>query len=314
MDRRSFLRFGGSVGLLATGAEATAKAATVSNADEPGIGSLVDTTVCVGCRQCEKACQATNVPEVSPPTNPVPVADTRRPGPTELTVVNRIGGSPSPDQRYRDETFTKIQCMHCLEPACVSACIVGALEQEHNGAINYDADRCIGCRYCMVACPFQLPAYEYDDAVAPRVRKCLYCFDEHTARREAPACVRACPTEAIIFGPRDQLLRIAHQRIETRPDRYVDHVYGEHEIGGTRWLYLAGRDFAELGFFNVGTDPIPRLTEAIQHGTFRYGLGPGLLYAVLAGVAYVSHRRERVRQDALAADHQASGEGADDVA
>ena len=138
-------------------------------------------------------------------------------------------------------TFAKVQCMHCLIPSCVSACIVGALTKAPDGAVVYDPTICIGCRYCMVACPFEVPAYESHDALAPEVRKCELCTGTTASGGADPACAAACPTETLVFGKRADLLAIAHQRLEERPDRYVQHVYGEHEVGGTGWLYLTGR-------------------------------------------------------------------------
>jgi ferredoxin len=182
---------------------------------------------------------------------------------------------------------------------------VGALERQENGAVTYDADKCIGCRYCMVACPFEIPTYEYDAALKPRVRKCTYCFEQYSSKGEMPACVAACPTETLLFGKRDALLVAARERIDRRPDRYIDHIYGEHEAGGTSWLYLAGREFSKMGFVDLPDSPVPRLAESIQHATFKYFIPPVLLYGLLGGVAWAVRRRGEVADSTNAEEEDA---------
>ena len=129
----------------------------------------------------------------------------------------------------------------------------------------YDERKCMGCRYCMVACPFQVPAYEYADPITPRVRKCVFCFDRVTQEGKIPACAEMCPPMALTYGKRRDLLRVAHDKIAASPEKYVPKVYGEHEVGGTAWLYLAPRAFEEIGFLALGDKAVPELTETIQH-------------------------------------------------
>jgi Fe-S-cluster-containing dehydrogenase component len=286
-----------TAGLAAVGSlTASAGASQPTEPASDTIGCLVDLTTCIGCRRCEEACNLANgLPEPEVPFDHDSVFNEyRRPTPAAFTVVNRFDGFPSRDQEYREHTYAKIQCLHCLDPACVSACIVGALERQENGAVTYDADKCIGCRYCMVACPFEIPTYEFGKALTPRVRKCTYCFEQYSSRNEKPACVAACPTETLVFGKRRALLAVARRRINRRPDRYIDHIYGEHEAGGTAWLYLAGREFSEMGFLDLPDRPVPRLAESIQHATFKHFIPPVLLYGLLGGVAWAVRRRGEV--------------------
>lgn len=257
------------------------------------VGVLVDTTLCIGCRKCEEACNRRN----HLPRTPESFADRkvlhsfRRPSKNAFTVVNQFPGNPSPDQAELPMTFAKVQCMHCLIPSCVSACIVGALTKAADGAVVYDPTICIGCRYCMVACPFEVLAYEFETALAPRVRKCQLCTGTSAAGGADPACAAACPTEALVFGQRADLLAIAHQRLEQRPGRYLQHVYGEQEVGGTGWLYLSGRPVEQIGLLAL-PDRAPALrTEGIQHGIFKYGIVPVALYGALAGIMWLNHRR-----------------------
>ncbi len=265
----------------------------------PQVACLVDTTLCIGCRKCEDACNRSNrLPRPKQPFSDRHVLrERRRPNAAAFTVVNSYPEGPSRTQLDRDETFVKFQCMHCLDPACVSACIVGALTKTEAGPVVYDADKCIGCRYCMIACPFEIPAYEYLDPTTPRVRKCTFCVDEQQHNAANPACAMACPVEAIVFGERSSLLELAHRRIEGNPARYRDHVYGEYEVGGTSWLYLTGRPLAEIDLLELPDDAPPRLTEAIQHGIFNYGAAPLAFYGGLAGLMWFTSRRNKKSND-----------------
>jgi ferredoxin len=177
--------------------------------------------------------------------------------------------------------------MHCLDPSCVSACIVGALTKSVDGAVVYNPTICIGCRYCQVACPFEIPAYEFHEPLTPRVRKCEFCADRTRGTGANPACASSCPTEALVFGRRAELLTMAKDRLKQRPDRYISHVYGENEVGGTSWLYLTGRPVQEIGLLDLPEKAPPRLTENIQHGIFRYGMIPIAFYGLLS---YLWHR------------------------
>ncbi|OQX88968.1 4Fe-4S ferredoxin [candidate division KSB1 bacterium 4484_87] len=284
-SRRSFLKAMGTVSLTAVGAKES-KATPKNVVSDDRLGVLVDTTVCIGCRQCEYACKvehglpAGNIDDYSDRS----VFETmRRPDHTALTVVNEY---PAENSRQQSVTV-KVQCMHCDHPACVSACIVGAFTKQENGAVIWDEGRCIGCRYCMVACPFQIPAFEFDKTIQPRIMKCDFCYETRTSKGLPTACVEACPTEALTFGKRYELIQIAHERIRKNPERYIDHVFGEHEVGGTSWLYLGGQEFLRLGFPDVGTNPAPGATEPIQHAIFKFFVPPVALYALLGGIMWL---------------------------
>jgi len=254
----------------------------------------MDTVACIGCRKCEWACNVENGLSDAPASDfddPTVLDTPRRPRHDAFTVVNRFR-SPLNDGRA---WTIKLQCMHCADPACASACLVGALRKNEDGPVTYDAWKCIGCRYCMIACPFQVPAYEYHEPVRPRVRKCTFCAPR-LAEGRAPACVAICPNEALTFGTRQELLDAAHTRIQSSPDRYVHHVYGEHEIGGTCWLYLAPTEFTVAGLPVLDEGPVPHRTERIQHGVFKSFVPPLALYGVL-GLIMHALRNENAPQE-----------------
>ena len=286
-SRRDFFKLSG-VALAALASPAAASPGAHDGLDPGRKGVLVDLTLCIGCRRCEWACAEAN----SNPHGPLHEYDDtsvfeapRRPTATQLTVVNRVPGAPG----VREPIHLKVQCMHCERPACVSACLVGAMRKQPDGPVTYDASRCIGCRYCMVACPFEFLGYEYDRALTPRVRKCTLCRDR-TSEGGTPACVEICPVEALTYGPRAELLALAHERISKQPGRYVDHVYGEHEAGGTSWLYLAARPLEELGFPRLGDRSPADISESVQHGIFRGFAAPILLGGLLAVVNKVAKK------------------------
>ena len=237
MKRRDLLKLfgvaaGTTVATRAVGAQEPAAAAT----GDP-VGVLVDTTRCIGCRACEFACATANgLPEPDANAVPSPERDT---SPTQWTVVKGY--------QVADRTITaKRQCMHCLQPACASACLTRAMHKTPDGPVTWTSSKCMGCRYCMVSCPFDVPRFEYHSAV-PRIQKCQMCF-ARVAAGEQPACVAACPAQALTCGRRENRLDEARFRIYSERGKYVSHIYGEHEAGGTSWLYLSAVPFDQIGF------------------------------------------------------------------
>jgi Fe-S-cluster-containing dehydrogenase component len=290
LNRRDFLALAGMVGAAGV-ARPTAAAGRAERASDDWMGMLTDLTLCVGCRKCEWACKEANG---LPNRQPIEAyEDTavfehrRRPNAENFTVVNRY----EPAEAGGDPVHVKTQCMHCAEPACASACLVAAFRKAPQGPVLYDDSVCIGCRYCMMACPFGMPAYTYDDPMTPVVRKCTMCFERITKSGGVPACAEVCPVEVLTFGKRSDLIALARRRIAANPDRYVDHIYGEHEAGGTCWLYIAGQPFDQLGFrTNIGTTPYPELTKSFLAAVpLVLTVWPGLL---MAAYAFTKYREE----------------------
>lgn len=254
------------------------------------VGVLHDTTRCIGCRKCEEACNQVNeLPSPAKPFEDLTVLDTpRRTDAAAFTVVNRYESSDG-----QPAIFAKNQCNHCLEPACASACFVRALKKDKTGAVVYDASLCVGCRYCMIACPFNIPAYEYDEPLTPRIQKCHLCQFRIT-KGKLPGCVQNCPTEALTFGKRDRLLKIARQRIDRFPGRYIDHIYGVEEMGGTSWLYLSPKPFQQIGMReDLGIQTAAALTSGPLHAV---PIVVGLWPVLLTGIYAISKRKDKIAQ------------------
>lgn len=292
MDRRRFLKFSGAAAATPLLGSSTALASKKpKSGKDDSYGCLVDTTLCVGCRKCEEACnQRHGLPKPKESFEEMTVLENpRRMDEFSYTVVNKYYPKNIGTLVWRQRpTFVKFQCMHCNDPSCVSACIVGALTKQENGAVIYDVKKCIGCRYCMVACPFQVPAYEYKNPLTPEVRKCTFCF-EYVKEGGLPACAQVCPREVMTFGKKSDLLKLARTKIKNNPGKYQKRIYGEKEVGGTSWIYLASEPFENIGFPKLGTKAPPRLTESIQHAVVGYLAFPMALFATLGGVMWFTN-------------------------
>jgi len=241
IGRRFFLKSCAALGAAgaASALPASQPASSETTAGQDGFGVLVDTTQCLGCRSCETACAESNgLPEPERVGDETIFAKHRETSQSQFTVVNQAKGEG-------EARYAKTQCLHCVVPACASACPVKALDKTEAGPVIYHEDRCIGCRYCMIACPFGVPKYEYDKAI-PYVRKCTMCT-ARLAEGKPPACVESCPGGALQFGKREDLLAKARKRVFAPDSKYVPHIFGEHEAGGTSWMYIADRPLSEFG-------------------------------------------------------------------
>jgi formate dehydrogenase iron-sulfur subunit len=250
VDRRLFLKTAATVGAALPAKNSIAES---RKENKEFVGVLVDTTRCIGCRSCEVACSIANgnfVPDVKEDNALEKVRDTTD---KQFTVVNRF-------HTKKGDVFVKRQCMHCWQPACVAACLVNAMFKTREGPVTWNGDKCMGCRFCMVSCPFDIPKAEYH-SWNPRIMKCTMCY-ERLQEGKKPACVEACPTDTLMFGSKRELMEVARHRVYSHPDRYVHQIYGEHEAGGTGWLYLSAVPFDQIGFrTNLGTTPYPEYTK-----------------------------------------------------
>jgi len=278
MERRRFLQLASVAGATAA---SRAVGAQEQVASKEFVGVLVDTTRCIGCRSCEVACAEAHDLPVPDVASDNALAAARTTSDTQWMVVNRYDTS-------KGEVFVKKQCMHCWQPACTAACLTNAMYKTDVGPVIWRPGKCMGCRYCMVSCPFDMPKFEYHSA-NPKIQKCNMCW-ERLQEGKKPACVQACPTDALMFGRKRELMEIARVRIYRHPEHYVHKIYGESEVGGTGWLYLAAVPFEELGFpTDLGTTPYPEFTTG-----FLYGV-PVVLFglpALLMGLNLLARTRE----------------------
>ena len=282
ITRRTAIKSLLTAGAVATAGVPASAARSRRTPDPDAVGMLYDSTLCVGCRACVSACRRANGLETQPSNWNGVAYDAPVDLDAHTKTVVKLYEQPGA------HAYVKTQCMHCVDPACVSVCMIGALHKTTGGVVAYDPDKCIGCRYCQVACPFNVPKFEWSKA-APRIVKCELCRDRLSGGR-LPACVEVCPRNAVIFGRRADLLRQAKNRIAANPDKYEPKVYGEHEAGGTQVLYLAGVSFENLGFPALSNDPVPELSETLQHAINQGFIAPLALYGALAIVMFRNRR------------------------
>src|SRR5512133_3461067 len=303
ITRRDLLKGAAAAGAVAAiPGRAEARHAVEPSAD--AVGMLFDPTLCVGCRGCQTACKDAN----KLPADKVEANGGVYDAPADLnsTTKNVIKSLPTSNG---GQVFVKQQCMHCVDPACVSACMLGALhkegeskrtlagEKKGTGIVLWDKLTCVGCRYCQIACAYNVPKFEWYEAF-PKIVKCELCRHRADPAKQGPlavanpACAEVCPREAVIYGARAELLAEARRRVSADPARYAPHVYGEKEGGGTQVLYLAaaGTTFQQLGLPALSPRSAAQLSESVSHAPYLHGFTPVALYA---GMAFVIRRNAR---------------------
>lgn len=319
MKRREFIMgAAGGGATLATAAAVPAPAQARENLQMPphAVGLLFDSTLCVGCKACVSGCKEAN--GLPPDFNtseqlwdtPIDI------GPKTFNVIKLYadGTADHKDQAKDGFAFVKKSCMHCVDPSCVSVCPVSAMTKDRNsGIVGYDPSICIGCRYCVLSCPFGVPQAEYDTAF-PKIRKCEMCRHRQ-AEGKIPACAEVCPTGATIFGPitaiEEEITRrralkagevaaferrtIGSGDTHERPvAQYVDHVYGEKEVGGTQFKFLAGVDFEKLGMPDLRDRSFASQSEGIQHTLYKGMIAPAVVFA---GLVWAAKRSANIEDD-----------------
>ena len=280
MDRRTLLK--GIAAAAPVAAAGSAGASEPVKAPDDAVGMLYDATRCIGCRACVTACKK---------ANNLPLEMYDPPDDLNGTTKNII-------KIYKEDdttSYMKAQCMHCLDPACVRACMVGSFRKREFGIVTWDPSRCIGCRYCQVACPYNIPKFEWDTPV-PKIVKCEMCV--HLIKGGSqPGCCAACPKEAVIYGTYADLLADARERIAKHPERYWPKgdpiIFGDDEGGGTQVLYLASLDFEKLGLPGLDSEPAGAIAQKVQHGVYQGFIAPVALYAILGAVMWRNRRTDR---------------------
>ncbi len=250
-------------------------------AQTKALAYLFDATRCIDCRACMAACSI---------ENNVPMDDTR---------IWVTGGAITGEFPNLQRASMPYHCMHCIDPACASACPVGAWTKREDGPVVYDSSRCIGCRYCMNACPFGVPHFDWDKGIVdqPLISKCTMCTQRIDVGQE-PACVQTCPTQALRFGPREEMLAEAKARIAANPGKYINSVYGEHENGGTSYLIISHVPFEVLGLPDVPTEPVAELSETVMGGTIPFAVGWTVALSAVAGLIRLRERKPKGAEEA----------------
>ena len=298
VDRRLMLKTLAAGGAAAV-ADRAAEARVRPTAPRDALGLLYDTTRCIGCKTCVVACREAN--NLKPDTS-------NAPGGLWDSPLDMNGQTKTVIKLYRSKdgiqrSYFKAQCMHCIDPACTNACMIGALKKREHGIVSYDPNLCIGCRYCQMACPFNVPKFEWAKA-APKIVKCELCrqraegaalttsggFSRYP-KGHGPACAEVCPREAVISGTREELLTEAKRRMAEFPDRYVTKIYGETDGGGTQVLYLSHLPFEDLGLPKLEERSVPDVQQTIQHGLYQGFIGPIALYGLLGAAVFRNRKK-----------------------
>jgi Fe-S-cluster-containing dehydrogenase component len=290
-SRRSFLKTLGLGGAALAGLRTNALASEQA-VNNDALGMLYDATICVGCKACMAACKRVNGDYGSlayerASFDPDGLWD----APQDLSGSTRtlIKLYKQSDKEW---SYVKYSCMHCQKPSCVSVCPVSAMTRDKvTGVVDYNKDTCIGCRYCQVGCSFNIPRFQWEKTL-PQIVKCDLCVNTNLREKGVTGCAEVCPVGAISFGKRKELLDIAHRRLQDNPGRYIHHVYGEHEIGGTNHLYLSAVPFHKLGLPIVPEKAPAEFSEKIQHTIYKGFVAPVALYGTLCFVALKNQKRQ----------------------
>lgn len=301
-SRRDFLKLAGLAGAGLMAAPALAVAGTsASGPNDEELGMLYDATKCVGCKACMAACKRVNgdynaLAYEQAQFDPDMLWD----APKDLTgstrtIIKLFKESP------KEWSYVKYSCMHCQKPSCVSVCPVAAMVKDKiTGIVDYKKNACIGCRYCQVACAYNIPKFQWDKAL-PQIVKCDLCKNTFLKSNGTSACADACPTNAIMFGKRKDLLTEAKKRLAEHPRQYVNHIYGEYELGGTNHLYLAALPIKKLGLPELQKEAPAEFSEKIQHTIYKGFIAPVALYGTLCFIAVRNMKKQE-------SDHQSKGD------
>jgi Fe-S-cluster-containing dehydrogenase component len=302
--RQAFLRVAGLGGTITGTFVAPGQAAGSEHAEHPiaasdAVAMLYDNTICTGCKACMPACNEANG---LPPDTSLSGGLWHMPADLSPSAKNIIKLYQEPDGE--GFAYVKMQCMHCLDPACVTGCPFGALEKSRWGAVTWNSSLCIGCRYCEVACPFDVPKFEWDKW-NPKIVKCEFCYDR-LKKDEQPACTAVCPTGAVIFGKRTELLATAKRRVAASPGKYFEgRVYGEHEAGGTQVLHLSSVPFDKIGLPKLGSTSLGHYATKVTSVIYKWLSGPIVVAGVLGAMIkrnwdrHESERPEREKETGL---------------
>ena len=284
-SRRDFLKIMGASGAALLAGRHGAEASETHAVNNDTLGMLYDATKCVGCKACMSACKRVNSDYGSLAFEQAKFdSDGLWDAPQDLSGSTRtlIKLFKESDKQW---SYVKYSCMHCQKPSCVSVCPVSAMTRDKiTGTVDYNKDACIGCRYCQIACAFNIPKFQWDKAI-PQIVKCDLCKNTNLVKKGITACAEVCPVGAIMFGKRKDLLEEAGKRLKDNPGKYINHIYGEKEVGGTNHLYLSAMQFNKLGLPVLANEAPAEFSEKIQHTIYKGFIAPVALYGTLCFVA-----------------------------
>jgi Fe-S-cluster-containing dehydrogenase component len=304
-SRRQFLKIIGATGAALLAGRSGAAASEGHQINNETIGMLYDATKCVGCKACMAACKQVNSDYGSLAYERAKFdTDGLWDAPEDLTGSTRtlIKLFKESDKNW---SYIKYSCMHCQKPSCVSVCPVSAMTRDPlTGTVDYNKNTCIGCRYCQIACAFNIPKFQWDKAI-PQIVKCDLCKNTNLVKKGITACAEVCPAGAIMFGKRKELLTEARKRLQEQPGKYQNRIYGEHEVGGTNHLYLSAMQFDKLGLPVLKDEAPAEFSEKIQHTIYKGFIAPVALYSTLCFIAVKNMKKHgRNESDAPATDKE----------
>ncbi|MDR0390849.1 MAG: 4Fe-4S dicluster domain-containing protein [Planctomycetaceae bacterium] len=263
-------------------------------------GVLVNLTKCIGCGACTVACKMHNANKWIDDRSPTS-GENAQLADENWTIIKKFELYKNDDTKVW--RFVKNQCLHCQSPACESACFARALRKTDDGAVVYFPDNCVGCRYCMLACPFKVPKFEWQVSI-PVITKCVMCYDR-LKEGKSPACVAVCPESVMKFGERDKLLSEAKEIINN-DSKFVQHIYGEEEAGGTSWIYISDVPFEKIGFnTNVTKKPLPEYTSTYMKCTPIFG---AIWAIILTAFYFITKRRNKIKNETTDLSYENSKE------
>ncbi|MBT0665370.1 hydrogenase 2 operon protein HybA [Geobacter pelophilus] len=289
-SRRQFLKVAAAGAAILTTGKASASEMH-QKVNNNTLSMLYDATKCVGCKACMAACKRVNGDYGSlsyerASFDPDGLWD----APQDLTGSTRTLIKLFKESE-RDWSYVKYSCMHCQKPSCVSVCPVAAMTRDpQTGIVDYNKNTCIGCRYCQVACAFNIPKFQWDRAL-PQIVKCDLCKNTNLRQKGITACAEVCPAGAISFGKRGDLLEEAQKRLRENPGKYLNHIYGEKEVGGANHLYLSSMQFNKLGLPVLKDEAPAEFSEKIQHTIYKGFIAPVALYGTLCWIAVKNMRK-----------------------
>ncbi len=253
---------------------------------------LIDITRCTACRGCQVSCKRWN--ELPGEIGDFTGSYQSHPdlSPNRWTMIKFYEEKKPTGLEWH---FRKTTCMHCGDPGCVKACPNGALVKTESGAVKRIEEKCIGCGYCVKACPFGIPKI---DTIAKKMKKCTFCYDR-IENGLTPACVKTCVPGAISYGTREEMITLADTRLAQARKRYPQaQIYGKDELGGLGVIYILPDSPANYG---LPVDPKLPFSLGLWKDVVQ-PYGKVVLGASLAGtaLAFIISRRNAFKQKSSA--------------